>query len=488
MLKFKNIQNMKKSLVLFAAAAAMVACSQNDVLVDNISESQAETAIGFGTGINNLTRGTTAENSNGADGEALNSYHTTFGVWGYKQVGTGDEQAVFNNQTCTWTTTSVSDPFTTTGDWVYSPIRYWDKTATYDFYAYAPSTKEFTIDGSKDAHYLKLSSFTVVGKSLAQSTTVIAQPDDIFGADNASNEDLMIATDVKDYVYTQGLRVSLDFNHILSRLNIAVKTTIPEAVAADATAGTPASGATVTINKILVYNMENSGSFDESQVSGTDLSNGTTGRWTLSGTKNTTGIGVSFDADGKGTPSEYVKTATDYYPSAAKSNVVTATAKFFYQGLVMPQPVKYEPLALDGSDVSSASEPYLYIDYTITYASGEVETNKAWYNLAQVFNVSIQVRNSLGYPAYETTVGGTYAYFFADNWYNEDGTAFTGELKYDSEHNVIPVYTAGNEKDQISFCEGWQNNLTINISPLAILFDASVFKWADKYTQNVDIY
>lgn len=476
--------------MLIAAAAAMfAACQQEDVVIDQ--SSNLEKAIGFGTYTPNLTR---AENSDGEVGYSLKNYHNTFKVYGYKTVGAGAEQKVFNGQVCTWTekaslpTTGEFSGISTEsyGDWVYSPVRYWDKTALYDFYAFAPSKVDFAInETTADAHYFTLSSYTVAGKSLAQSTTVTGQPDDVFGKDNTTNEDLMIATDVKDCDYVPQ-RVNFDFNHILSRLNIAVKTTIPAAVAASGS--TPASGATVTINAIKVFNMKTKGAFDESAVSGTDLQKGTIARWKPTDAKNTTGVGVKFDSEGKGTSSEYVKEATTYYPSAAKSNVVTEVAKYFYQGLVLPQAAKYEPIALDGTGVGATSEPYLYINYTITYATGEVETNIAYYNLAEAFNASVPVRNSLGYPAYETKTPGTYAYFFADNWYKEDGTLWTDvEMEKDANSNVIPVYTTGNEKDQISFFEGWQNNLTISIEPLAILFSADVYKWVTKYGGNLTV-
>lgn len=552
MLKFKNIQNMKKSLVLLAAAAAMVACSQNDVLVDNISESKAETAIGFATDMNTMTR---AENSSAAIGAALEYYHPAFGVWGYKTVGTGDEQTVFNNQACTWTTTSVSAPFTTTGDWVYSPIRYWDKTAKYDFYAYAPATAAFAINtpatGSTypSNHYLTLSTFTVDGKSLAQDTKPTGQYTaadaayDLFADEIANNKDLMIADDVIDVTYVPQ-RVQLNFNHILSRLNINIKTTIPEYTAA--TTSAPASGATVTLNSIQIKNMNSTGAFDESaadnSTSSPKLNEGTAARWSwdtptkytfgVTFTTTTTSGSVSVSA----TTGDYVSSAAA--PTAADMNVIpysTVTAnvdKFFYQGLIMPQTVECENVPLDGTGATGFTTPYLVIDYTIKYSETESETNVAYYNLAAVMSngYSQYVVNSRG--AYKTSTS-DYVYKAGDNYYSssDETTAYTtvyfkdgdnyqnasgetiyynsADSKYYSSYDASTGYrTALDDPDVVvlgtasaqvpvtkaeadfgavdtdlcdfTFCEGWQNNLTITISPLAILFDANVYKWDDK--------
>ena len=549
---------MKKSLVLFAAAAAMVACSQNDVLVDNISESKAETAIGFATDMNTMTR---AENSSAAIGAALEYYHPAFGVWGYKTVGTGDEQTVFNNQACTWTTTSVSAPFTTTGDWVYSPIRYWDKTAKYDFYAYAPATAAFAINTPATGstypykHYLTLSTFTVDGKSLAQDDeptgqyTASTAAYDLFADKIANNKDLMIADNVLDVTYVPQ-RVQLNFNHILSRLNINIKTTIPTYVAADntTTPATPASGATVTLNSIQIKNMNSTGAFDESaadnSTSSPKLNEGTAARWSwTTATKYT--FGVTFTTT-SGTVSA---TATDYVstsaaPTAADMNVIpysTPTAnvdKFFYQGLIMPQTVECENVPLDGTGYADFETPYLVIDYTIKYSETESETNVAYYNLAAVMsngysqyevNSRGAYKTSTSDYVYKDVISGKYysssdattayatVYFKdGDNYQNASGVTIyynSADSKYYFSYDASTGYsTALDDPDVVvlgtasaqvpvtkaeadynaatgdaaeslcdfTFCEGWQNNLTITISPLAILFDANVYKWADK--------
>lgn len=541
-----------KKYFIFAAAVAFTACTE-DTLIDNTKVADTkEVAIGFGTGMNNMTR---AENSSAAIGAALEYYHPAFGVWGYKTVGTGDEQTVFNDQACTWTTTSVTEPFTATGDWVYSPIRYWDKTALYDFYAYAPATAAFAINtptsgsGYPSNHYLTLSEFSVDGKSLAQDDEPTGQYTaadaayDLFADEIANNKDLMIADDVIDASYIPQ-RVQLNFNHILSRLNINIKTNIPAYVAESGT--TPASGATVTLNSIQIKNMIKTGAFDESKAynttSSSALSDGTAARWTLTTTAKYD-FGVTFTTTSgtvSATSDNYV--STNAAPTASDMNVIpysTSTAnvdKFFYQGLIMPQTVECENVPLDGTAPTGGfTTPYLVIDYTIKYSETESETNVAYYNLAAVMsNGFAQYADVNGNLAFKTANPDVYLFQDAsNNWYTENSTSalsndavamFNGSEYYDAkgttriyksgdkfysdaaceteittptyfltiEHNaLVPVTkaeadvkagTTGTAKDlcDFTFCEGWQNNLTITISPLAILFDANVYKWADR--------
>ena len=39
----------------------------------------------------------------------------------------------------------------------------------------------------------------------------------------------------------------------------------------------------------------------------------------------------------------------------------------------------------------------------------------------------------------------------------------------------------------ITFCEGWQNNLWITIDPILILFEADVYEWATKTEHDLKI-
>lgn len=507
---------MKKYWIL--AVAALAACN-NETLVENAEVfPEKDVAIAFGTDINKLTR---AENSDATGENGLEAYHKTFRVWGYKNVevetgkltsieafkGTDDATSVV-----TWKTSGVTEPFTAAGDWTYSPLRFWDKTAAnYDFHAASPedagwvATKADNSELTVGALTFKKTGATVSGESLKFDYTAVAdkkvtgQPDDAF----AKDVDLMIAEDETILPpFSQDKRVDFHFSHILSRFNIGVKTTLT-------------SPNVVVLKSLEVYNMNSKGDFDEATDLGTDvLSEGTIKRWgNLSST-------YTF-----GYPNTEVSTADMTLTSDVTLNSKTAKPadyKLVYQGLVIPQTVKYQgDLKQNGSNAGSSSEPYVKIVYTL---NGETFTT--FYNLASIFsNVNAVVTDENGNPAVQLYGDAGYAFSTPSGLVLADGTAITcfglykdGQfyqsdmsaglkpLYYDtttskfytddaftieypaqvfivlnddnSHHKVLRSEVDG--ECDVNFCEGWQNNLWITISPDAILFDASVYEWATK--------
>lgn len=476
--------------MLIAAAAAMfAACQQEDVIIDQ--SSNLEEAIGFGTYTPGMTR---AENSTGEDGEQLEKYHNTFVVYGFKNVGSTETQ-VFNKTECTYTDFPANPYYAevSAGDWTYSPVRYWDKAADgYDFYAYSPKDVSFTLAGVPGDYYFTLAAYSVDGKSLKPDTKVTGQNLDCFAKTNDNTADPMIATDVKGYKTYSKQHVQLDFNHILSRLNLAVKTTVP------------ATGAKVTLKKLMVYNMQSKGDFQEKTISGTTvseftgLSDGTAARWN-------TGYGETLPFGYDGTTSNYITGGT------ADGYVLTDAYNYVYQTLIIPQTIAAETINLNGKDLNtSTAKPYLYIEYEIAYTSGETETNFGYYNLASLFQNGY-VLDAEGRIGYQTEGTGVYVYSSdMTNFYTEagagpvnivynkggvyysdaaceneetDGTKIADSFKVLVDANGPMRAVRGDVA--VTFCEGWQNNLLITIDPVAILFDASVYKWVTK--ENVDV-
>ena len=152
---------MNKKLYFIAAAAIFAACSSNDVVSD-IEDENIE--IGFAAETYKTTKAEITSNAQLAT-------EGGFVVWGYKAK---------NQTTMDWTV----EPYTvfdkvnvyvksgedgayidgTNTDWTYATKKYWDKNASYCFYAVAPynpssgtysisegnnSTKMITIDGAK---------------------------------------------------------------------------------------------------------------------------------------------------------------------------------------------------------------------------------------------------------------------------------------------------------------------------------------------------
>lgn len=577
---------MKKYLFI-AAAAAFAACTNDTLIEPNRVPETQEIGIGFGTSMNNMTR---AENSTGDHGAELENYHKTMRIWGYKNVknNPGTATTTTYKSTPVFDATSSSDlyaksiatwdnsnpePFTAADDWVYSPVRYWDKTATnYDFHAAAPD-KDFAAtpavidwkwnqamaDASKTwdaaaadgkgAGYFTLGDashlFKLTGESLPINKEVSGQTNDVFGKGTNKDVDLMIADDVLNenpalHTATANSHVDFHFNHILSRLNIGVKIGTGITVTTDASSSKASKvvEGEVLLKAVEVYNVVMDGYFNENlAVAGTsgitsdELKAGTNLRWTLGTTKS----GVSSNPV-IGFPNKEVTGNEDNDGNNGQLNLsmefgYNATwtytkdlPKMVFQGLMIPQVAGYEDIAVDGSNItSSTTEPYIKIVYTL---DGEEYTS--YYNLAAAFSNTSSaytttdgcniIKNGGEYVLVQvtpaSTTGGTptITYYGAtgtypaltkgneisdvyfvnaagDKWWNSSWEELTSaptngtSIQVNSSNGLDYVLRSevGGECD-ITFCEGWQNNLWITINPTAILFDAEVYKWADKYS------
>ena len=150
--------------------------------------------------------------------------------------------------------------------------------------------------------------------------------------------------------------VQLNFIHILSRLNITVKTVADKGFYPGTTTGDK-----IIVNNITVGHMKNSGTFDESTTLGEGvLAGGTYLRWTTEGDHN-----YSYNLN--------------YYADQ--------TAKYVIETLMLPQVLETEPITPDGTEVVADSEtkPYLYINYSIkNNAEDAGQTYEAYYNLATI--------------------------------------------------------------------------------------------------------
>ena len=321
---------MKKFYIsIIAVAALLTACDKNEVLVEETGVK--EKAISFETFANTATRN--AENSSSATKHDLSNHHNAFGVWGYKKVANNDPVEVFNNQKVTYESSK----------WTYTPVRFWDKSADhYEFYAVAPyDASKWTWNATNKKFSYK--DFSLTGKSLDASSSINA--DAVFSG--TGDVDLMLAHDVTNYKTYTETAVNLEFDHLLSRLNIGVRKA-------------EALTATVTLNEVKVYNMKSNGTFDESLAAASTSGNNT--RWGAAATPATFTAGVG------------------YAPSTALT--LTTSYNYVYQSLCIPQTVAYaSSFNLDGSDKSTTCAPYLNIKYTINE-----ETYSYFYNLADIFN------------------------------------------------------------------------------------------------------
>ena len=340
---------MKKNYFMLAATTMMLAaCAQTDVVneVNMVDEPQA---IGFETFAQKLTR---AENNQTDYSDDLEKHHTSFNVYAGKSVK-GATQAVYSN-------TSEGTVNFGNSSWTASPLKYWDKTATeYYFYAGAPANAawEFAMTTADDysTGYLEYPNFSLAGENLADGSNTRK---DSWKDDRTTNDvDLMIAapkTVVRaDYNKTSPDVVNMQFNHILSRLNILVKK-----------GNNIASDQELKLKSLDVFNLKSIGSFDESKkiADQTPMID----RWTI--------------ADD----------AATYTLSAATVSDKIEGPIYTHQYLVIPQAVNFEEIDTDGS--SEKKEVYFRIEYTI-----DSETYYAFYNLAAAFGQNVSLNFQEGW-------------------------------------------------------------------------------------------
>lgn len=322
---------MKKQYLMMAVAASMLAaCSQTEV-IDEVVNNSTPKAIEFTTFVDNTTR---AENSEVEYSWDMENHHDKYTVYGYKTVG-GTNTDVF-------TKVEKIEVNSATGN--YTPKKYWDNSASrYGFFACAGNAtfelNDNSLANDMSDDYFTTTSFSVSGENLNASNIGTYQESFKTGD---PGKDLMIAAPCE--ITTFNSNVNLEFNHILSRLNVTVKTTMGDDV--------------VTLKEVAVMNMKKEGSFDESIVTGDDLKSGTTARW---GT--TTG-------------------SIDYkYDKAAL--IKNADNQYVIQALVMPQSAEFETIKLDGTDVTHSSHPYIKIKYSVNEQDYEY-----YYNLATAFTAA----------------------------------------------------------------------------------------------------
>ena len=182
---------MKKNYLFLAAAATMfTACVQTDV-VNDIPEPQQQ-AISFDAFANKTTR---AEINSTEDLETVNEGQFT--VWGWKTQRDAKNTVtpIFTGQVVNWDATK---------GWFYTPLKYWDKMATYEFYAAAPKkgSENFSMDANKKISISNVVSGVATGNDAAT--------------------DYLITRNVTTHNGADGGTVNFTFSHIMSKITVNV--------------------------------------------------------------------------------------------------------------------------------------------------------------------------------------------------------------------------------------------------------------------------
>ncbi len=331
---------MKKILYFAAATAMMVSCAQSEKLSNVILDSQEPTVIGFNTYSEKATRATA---------ESLETYHNTFAVWSTKKSNNnGTIEVVFNGD-------SVRDIITyyankqEPNNWTYSPYRYWDKQATYNFVAVAPNsdiitfTKPENVADNAATYTTRAAGYTLVGQNLQTS----AAPDTLEKkkgfVGGTGDTDLMTAGKIERNGAAAISDVNLEFKHILAKLNIAI-----------------AKDPTFDNHKVLVKSVTVSGLADKGTYT-EDTSTQTSG-WVSEASANAADYKLTW-ANTNGFELLKGKGEGDNYKPG----------KFLYfiESLVMPQTIEanVEKLTINYSIVSGTVEQNY--NYVLTLDNGE---------------------------------------------------------------------------------------------------------------------
>ena len=342
---------MKKLMILAVAAIALVACSRTFETHQATGQ-----AIGFGTWTETMTK---AYTSTWADGDA-------FSVFGTKTVAS--QTVVFDDQPVVYDGT--------TSKWGYTPIQYWDLSASnYTFYAVLPF-----VDGNSDNKNDILAAEANAGDYAKEGLFVTSEI--TFNAPTTNNQDILVANKYsrdKGATAMSTSSVDLVFNHMASLVDLKVKM--------DASLASIANTVTISVTDADLTDIYTKGSF---VVTGYDAS---TKKPTYAGT-----FGWTLDDDTTPTEGDYPASAT--LPLAVTSettytggNATTTTPEaqdLFTSYVLMPQ------------DLNNNQK--LTLSYTITTKDSADNEATATYS-----DIEIPLKN----------------FVKADNTSN-DGTAVTG--------------------------------------------------------------
>lgn len=347
-------------MVLVAGAMVMASCSDTTKLKSDLPQSNQTEKIGFATYTEKATRADDEKNS-----VNLYDFYEAFDVYAWK-TASGTVQEVFNHtpvehfdQNSTAGTYVYASDFSKLalewGDnwatavnlhgWFYQEVRYWDKLATkYNFYAIAPYQETpkpalSIADGDANIKIGATDDLYKVSteKNLAIVNGKVSQGKKYFGF----NKDYMLA----EHVTTRNQLVTLDFHHILTKLNVKITLT-------DGYKGTQP----FTIKELDIVGLEDEAYFEYNTSMNT---NG----WT-------TKAGSTYN----------LTDTTDYILKNVPDSITDKTeysGYYWFQTLIFPQTLTCDTI---NAQITAPDSKYLYIEYTIGN-----ESFKAYYDLAYVF-------------------------------------------------------------------------------------------------------
>ncbi|MBP5347372.1 MAG: fimbrillin family protein [Bacteroidaceae bacterium] len=355
---------MKKRHLIILAAAAMTACTNQEVLTDALSHNNsAQSAIGFSSFSEKATKGI----------NDLEYFHDSFVVYGTKQHtlnpsiigyifgGKALKADTLDGTICRYMDASLDANL---GQWRYDPPRWWERQSKYYFVAYAPASENNplrfyyhaanSLVGDPLNKIITSTPYILQGTNL-QSPTTLHEKTQGFTVQTDGDLDLMVSDTIRelgsnhDSYHGTNNYVSFVFRHILSKLNVTIDKT--EAV----------DLSTVTVNEISIQGLKDRGDYDAS-------------RWV----NNTDTMISGWTASYSTTPSTYTISFTgsqDLNKGNKNNNVYTKGAPiYFIESLVMPQ------------EITAPNQVTMSISYTIT-GTKEGSEPEPFYDVIDFYNI-----------------------------------------------------------------------------------------------------
>ena len=339
---------MKKRHLIILAAAAMTACTNQEVLTDALSHNNyVKNPIGFSSFSEMASKGDPSNKLN------LEYYHNSFVVYGTKKNvnnpaiidsvfgGLAQKPDTLNGVECRYLDNTLNINL---GDWRYEGPRYWDRQAKYCFVAYAPASannplryfyhKANALIGDTLNKFITSTPYVLQGTNL-QNPASSAVKIKGFNEETGGDLDLMISDTVPELGSNHNSNnggvnnyVQFQFRHILAKFNVNIVKT--EAV----------DKSIVTMKEIRIEGLKDRGSYDESRY-----------------VNNADTVISGWTASYSATPSTYVITYNGSqtlnngsYPGGVYKK---GDPIYFIESLIMPQ------------QITAANQVKMYLTYTI---------------------------------------------------------------------------------------------------------------------------
>ena len=204
-----------KSLVrhiyfLLMSGLILTGCEKDSVLIEVIEsnmENPNNMLINFSNGMIDNPVGTRSVIS------MLSDHNHTMGVWAWQFTPDVDTTRLFDNHIVSFDASSF--------DWTYSPVKYWNRTSSYRFYAYSPHNSTVqNVSANIDSltHKISINGITLSGCNNVPSSGAYVPGN----FSNVSDIDWLIDRAGQESTGITKGKVTFIMQHILSKISVRV--------------------------------------------------------------------------------------------------------------------------------------------------------------------------------------------------------------------------------------------------------------------------